>query len=146
MATKLVYADDKDKLWATHKVESNGVRTVLMHALMRTRGLIARLWQQGLELGAVEKSGGLAIVLKPDKAYSGSLVFDISRHRIEMGFAYDWPRMNTMPEWFTIEPDQTYGVKAFTSESRSSCAGRQRHNGLAVTSNAEEEKLLWITW
>ena len=27
-----------------------------------------------------------------------------------MGFAQDWPRMNTLPEWFTVEPTKLYLV------------------------------------
>jgi hypothetical protein len=49
--------------------------------------------------------------LRSDKPWSGRLVFDKPRHRLEMGFSRDWPRMNTMPEWFTVEPDAAYLIE-----------------------------------
>jgi hypothetical protein len=85
------------------KLEANGVRTVLMHALMHTQGVIARPWQKGLQLGAVRTSDGLVVVMKSDKPWSGKLHFDIPRHREYLGFTQDWPRINTLPEWFTVE-------------------------------------------
>ena len=114
VATNIVYAQDKDKLWGTMKLQSNGVRTAIMHALMHTRGLIARPWQQDLKLGASQTTDGVAVVMKAESEWSGKLVFDIPRHRIYMGFQHDWPRMNTMPEWFTVEPDREYVVKNVT--------------------------------
>jgi len=120
------------KLWGTMKLESNGVRTVIMHALMHTRGLLARPWQQGLALGAAEAEHALAIVLKSDKPWSGRLVFDIPRHRLYMGFARDWPRMNTLPEWFTVEPERSYVVRDLRTETETTFTGEQLHQGLPL--------------
>jgi len=108
VANNIVYVDKPDHLWGTMKLQSNGVRTAIMHALMHTRGTIARPWQQGLKLGAIDTDGGIEILLKSDKPYKGRLVFDIPRHRLFMGFKRDWPRMNTLPEWFTVEPDEEH--------------------------------------
>ncbi|MFW6151813.1 MAG: hypothetical protein ACOC6C_02450 [Verrucomicrobiota bacterium] len=144
VAANIVYANDQDKLWTTYKLDSNGVRTVIMHALMHTRGLIARPWLQGLELGAAKTNDGLAVVIKSDKAYNGKLIFDIPRHRISMGFQHDWPRMNTMPEWYTVEPDQEYVVKDLTDGSKKSYTGKQLHEGLPVRVQPGEERLLLI--
>ena len=120
------------KLWGTMKLESNGVRTVLMHALMHTRGLLARPWQQGLTLGAAEAEHALAIVLNSDKPWSGRLVFDVPRHRLYMGFARDWPRMNTLPEWFTVEPERSYVVRDLRAGTETTFTGEQLHQGLPL--------------
>jgi len=120
------------ELWGTHKLESNGVRTVIMHALMHTAGIIARPWQKGLQLGASQSKNGLAIVIKTEKPYAGRLCFDIPRHRLYMGFKKDWPRMNTLPQWFIVEPDNTYTVKNLTTGSKRTYTGTQLHNGLPV--------------
>ena len=124
------------------KLEANGVRTVLIHALMHTRGLIARPWRRDLILGAVESKDGLRVVLKADKDWSGRLVFDIPRHKLYMGFARDWPRMNTLPEWFTVEPGRTYSVTA--GESAKSYTGSQLHKGLPVELQGGKEMLLLV--
>jgi hypothetical protein len=133
------------KLWTTYKLDSNGVRTVLQHAMMHTRGVIARPWQQGLQLGASDTENGIAVVVKAEKSWSGKLVFDIPRHRESMGFKKDWPRMNTMPEWFTVESARKYTVKNVTSGSQETRTGKQLHEGLPIKLQAGKENLLLIT-
>jgi len=117
------------KLWGTMKLESNGVRTVLMHALMHTQGVIARPWQKGLELGATRTNEGLVLVIRSDKPWSGKLCFDIPRHREYMGFEKDWPRMNTLPEWFTVEPARQYTIRDLDTGSQTPRTGRQLREG-----------------
>ncbi len=144
IARNIVFADQPDRLWTTYKLESNGVRTALQHALMHTRGLIARPWQQGLTLGASETEDGLAVVMCADAEWSGKLVFDIPRHRVYMGFKRDWPRLNMMPEWFTVEPEQKYVVKNLTMQSQQTYTGKQLHEGLSIELHADKEQLLLI--
>jgi len=132
------------RLWGTMKLESNGVRTVIMHALMHTRGLLARPWRQDLTLGACETKDGLAIVMKAYNDWSGKLVFDIPRHRMYMGFKRDWPRMNTLPEWFTVEPERSYVVKNAADGSEKTFTGKQLHEGLPTRLAAGEELLLLV--
>ena len=144
VSANIVYTNKKDHLWGTMKLQSNGVRTAIMHALMHTRGVIARPWRQDLTLGASETEDGLAVVMKAEKDFSGKLVFDIPRHRIYMGFKHDWPRMNTMPEWFTVEPGTEYVVKNIASGTEKTYTGKQLHEGLPVELQAAEERLLLI--
>jgi len=132
------------RLWGTMKLESNGVRTVIMHALMHTRGLLARPWRQDLTLGACETKDGLAIVIRAEKHWSGKLVFDVPRHRMYMGFKKDWPRMNTLPEWFTVEPERNYVVKNAADGSEKTRTGKQLHEGLPVELAAGEGVLLLV--
>ncbi|MFH1718783.1 MAG: hypothetical protein ABIF19_15620 [Planctomycetota bacterium] len=120
------------ELWGTMKLESNGVRTVIMHALMHTRGLIARPWRRDLKLGAAQSGDALAIVLKAEKPWKGTLIFDIPRHREYMGLSKDWPRMNTLPEWFTVELESEYAVHNVTAGSQTIHTGKELHAGLAV--------------
>ncbi len=121
------------ELWGIHKLESNGVRTVLIHAMYHTQNTILRPWQRDLQLGAAPVGKGIAIVMQADKEYGGKLEFDIPRHRIYMGFKRDWPRMNTVPEWFTVEPDGTpYRVRNLTEDSTETRSGRQLRQGLPV--------------
>jgi hypothetical protein len=118
------------------KLEANGVRTVIMHALMHTQGLVARPWRQDLTLGAArQRNGDLAIVLTCQEKgpWHGKIVFDIPRYRKFIGFAKDWPRMNTLPEWFTVEPERRYAVRNATTGQRTTATGSQLHGGLAVS-------------
>ncbi|MFP4500911.1 MAG: hypothetical protein ACLFTT_07925 [Candidatus Hydrogenedentota bacterium] len=126
-------------LWGTMKLQANGVRTVIMHALMHTRGTIARPWQPGLELGAADQGEGIVLVLRTKEDYRGVLEFDLPRHRVYMGFTKDWPRMNTLPEWFTVEPEGVYTVTR-GDESPRTYTGWQLHTGLEVSLKAGEER------
>jgi hypothetical protein len=147
MAENVVYADKPlatSPLWGTMKLQSNGVRTTLIHALMHTRGLTALPWRQDLILGARETDDGLAVVMRAAKDWNGRLVFDIPRHRRYMGFEQDWPRMNTMPEWFTVELNNKYIVKDISEGTEEIYTGSQLHGGLPVKLKAQEEKLLLI--
>ena len=139
-----MYAQDRDKLWGTMKLESNGVRTAIIHALMHTRGLVARPWQQDMTLGASQTHDGLAVVMKVEKDWSGNLIFDIPRHRIYMGFKHDWPRMNTIPEWFTVDSGKIYIVEKVVTGSQKTYTGAQLHDGLPLDLHAGEECLLLI--
>jgi len=122
---------ENGELWGTMKLQANGIRTVLIHSLMHTQGVIARPWQQGLKFGAAPDGSGIVIVLCPQEDYQGVLEFDLPRHRVYMGFAKDWPRMNTLPEWFTVEPENAYSVRR-GDESPRTYTGQQLHAGLEV--------------
>lgn len=148
MARSVVRSDDPletAELWGTMKLQANGVRTVIMHALMHTQGIIARPWQKGLELGAAQTDEGLVVVLKSDKPWSGRLCFDMPRHREYMGFAKDWPRMNTLPEWFTVDFGREYHVAAPGSDTGKTYKGRHLHDGLAISTGPGAEKHLIVS-
>ena len=142
IATVLVDHTNPDRLWDTHKLEANTVRTVLIHTMLHTRNTIARPWQQGLQLGAAPCGNGICVVLKSDKPYEGRLQFDIPRHRLWMGFRQDWPRMNAVPEWFTVEPDESHQYKVVDVDAGTSqlVSGKSLHKGLPV--RAEPRKPL----
>lgn len=147
MARNVVYAGPPlatAPLWGTMKLQANAVRTVIMHALMHTRGTIARQWRADLQLGAAPAGqAGLAVVLKAAKPWQGKLQFDIPRHRVFWNMKHDWPRMNTLPEWFTVEAEKTYQV-ADDHGSVQRCLGKQLHEGLPVAAEPEEPLRLQV--
>jgi hypothetical protein len=132
------------RLWGTHKLETNGVRTTIMHALMHTRGLIARPWRQDLTFGACETADGLAVVMTAAKPWTGRLIFDRPRHRLYMGLKKDWPRMNTLPEWFVAEPARKYTVRDLTAGGDSALTGKQLHAGLPLKLEAGAQLRLLV--
>ncbi|NUQ65805.1 MAG: hypothetical protein HUU20_25345 [Pirellulales bacterium] len=134
IATLLVDHTDPDRLWGVHKLEANTVRTVLIHTMLHTRNTIARPWRQGLELGAAPCGDGIAVFVKSHKPYEGRIEFDIPRHRLWMGFEQDWPRMNAVPEWFAVEPDEShrYRVDNVDDASAQVISGKSLSEGLPV--------------
>ncbi|UCC32027.1 MAG: hypothetical protein JSU86_07055, partial [Phycisphaerales bacterium] len=147
MARSVIRSDEPletAELWGTMKLQANGVRTVLMHALMHTQGLIARPWQRGLRLGAAGDGDTLAISITSEKPWSGELNFDIPRHRLYLGFAKDWPRMNTLPEWFTVEAGKTYAVHDLEGGTQATHSGKRLSSGLPITLDAGQQKHLIV--
>ncbi len=136
---------DQTWLWETHKLEANTVRTVLIHAMLHTRNTILRPWRSDLKLGAAPVPGGVAVVLSAEQPYQGALTFDIPRHRLYFGFQQDWPRMNTVPEWFTVEPDQSpYTVRDAAEDTVQTRTGRELHGGLMIQLGAGQQRRLVI--
>lgn len=134
IATLLVDHNDPDRLWGVHKLEANTVRTVLIHTMLHTRNTIARPWRQGLQLGAAPCGKGICLYLQSDESYQGRLQFDVPRHRITMGFEEDWPRMNAVPEWFTVEPDDAhdYEVQDVDTGSVQQISGIELSRGMPI--------------
>lgn len=134
IATLLVDHADPDRLWDVHKLEANTVRTVLIHTMLHTRNTVARPWKPGLQLGAAPCGAGICLFLQSEQPYEGKVQFDVPRHRITMGFDQDWPRMNAVPEWFTVEPDEThtYDVKDADTGITQTLSGLALSKGLAV--------------
>ena len=128
----------KARLWGANKWESNCVRTALIHTTMHTQGIIARPWRSDMRLGAAPLGDGVAVVLKTDRPYEGTLVFDIPRHREYMGFKKDWPRMNTVPEWFTVEADCSYVVTDRALGTQIRLTGKQIREGIEVRTGPGE--------
>ena len=132
------------ELWGTMKLQANGVRTTIMHALMHTQGLIARPWDIGTELGARATSNSLIVTIKASKNYNGKIIFDVPRHKHLMGFEKDWPRMNTLPEWFTVGLDRTYRITNVRTHKTQTRTGKQLHDGLELRLKAAERTTLLV--
>ena len=134
IATLLVDHTDPDRLWGVHKLEANTVRTVLIHTMLHTRNTIARPWKQGLQLGAAPCGDGICVYMASQEPYEGRLQFDIPRHRLYMGLQQDWPRMNAVPEWFTVEPDESHQYTVHDPDTASTrvVSGKSLSEGLPV--------------
>jgi hypothetical protein len=52
--------------------------------------------------------------------------------------------MNTIPEWFTVDLDESYVVEHRTRGWKATYTGRQLHEGLSVEMQAGEEALLRV--
>ena len=52
--------------------------------------------------------------------------------------------MNTMPEWFTVEPENKYVLKDVTTGSRMQYTGKQLHEGVPIEIAAGAEQRLQL--
>jgi len=84
--------------------DGNSARTAIMYALWKTQGLTVQPWRTDVRLGAVQHGDGLCVSLIAGEPWSGKLVFDKPRHKLQMHLPIDYPRINQFPEWFTQRP------------------------------------------
>jgi len=94
--------------------DGNFCRTTLMYCLWKTRGLHTADWRRDLSFGAVEKPDGSGLVVSitaRDRDWTGRLRFDQPRHRTFFRMPLDYPRINSFPEWFTVEAAANYEIR-----------------------------------
>jgi hypothetical protein len=78
-----------------------------------------RPWRRDVRFGAVRQGDGVALAIDADSAWSGAIRFDVPRHRSILGLPADWPRINSYPEWYTVDSTARYRVlDASTGKSR----------------------------
>ncbi|MCS7254552.1 MAG: glycoside hydrolase family 127 protein [Armatimonadetes bacterium] len=92
--------------------DGNYIRTALMLALYHTQGTYLIPWDEGIYLGAVQSQNSLYVFLRAKQDWKGLLRFDYPRHREVMGLPIDYPRLNSFPEWFTVEATNVYQIEA----------------------------------
>ena len=112
--------------------DGNSARTWLLYALWKTSGLTIRPWRPDVRYGAVRKDGKLHIVLAADKRWTGRILFDQPRHKVNLRLPIDYPRLNQFPEWFVAEVGKQYVIHNSTAGTRKTVSGRQLVEGLKV--------------
>jgi len=120
--------------------DGNFARTTIMYCLWKTQGISAHPWREDLRLGAVRAGDGVALAVAADKPWSGTLVFDRTRHAENLRLPIDWPRINQFPEWFTVAADAHYRVQPHSAgaavEPARDVAGAELRRGLPVRVDA----------
>ena len=91
--------------------DGNFARTTIMYCLWKTHGLTIRPWREDVVYGAERVGDALAVSLRAERDWEGTLLVDRPRHREQMGLPLDWPRINQFPEWFSVEGGLSIPVK-----------------------------------
>ena len=112
--------------------DGNFNRTSLMYALWKTQGTSVHPWRADVRFGAVRRGDALVLTVDADSAWSGVVRFDVPRHRTILGLPADWPRINSYPEWFTVEASARYRVADGQTERRATMTGAALARGLPV--------------
>lgn len=90
--------------------DGNFNRTSLMYALWKTQGTSVRPWRADVRYGAVRRGDSVALAIDVDSAWAGVIRFDVPRHRDILHLPADWPRINSYPEWYTVDAKARYRV------------------------------------
>ncbi|MCC6176806.1 MAG: hypothetical protein IT305_15975 [Chloroflexi bacterium] len=92
-------------------LDGNFIRTTLLQALRLTAGVRAVPWSPDVLVGSARDGDCLTLWAGSDTGWSGRLLFDVPRHRLYGRMPVNYPRLNTWPEWFTVEADAQYRVE-----------------------------------
>jgi hypothetical protein len=113
--------------------DGNFARTTVMYCLWKTQGLTVNPWRDDIVLGAVcGDDGKLNIYLRAEKDWSGTLCFDLPRHKTTMKLPLDWPRINQFPQWYTVEPGEMYIVSDSATGKTDARNGTALHKGFPI--------------
>ena len=61
-------------------------------------------------MSAEQTENGLEVFVYSNRPWSGKICFDPPRHSRFLGMPKDYPRINSFPEWHTIDPLSVYVI------------------------------------
>ena len=130
--------------------DGNYARTALMVAFYATQGTYALPWREAIHLGAETREEVLHVSLTADEVWSGQLHFDHPRHRDHFNLPWDYPRLNSYPEWFTVDAGELYEIHTISyaggvaTEKDSRMLGLELLAGLPVELEAGDALFLTV--
>ena len=124
--------------------DGNFARTAIMYALWKTKGCFVSNWNRNLFFGAEMRKGGKLSVWLDSKVddWKGELYFDRARHKENLHLPLDWTRINQFPEWFTVDPKETYQVTINGKKKKYS--GKKLSKGLSLSVKVGSPKLIEV--
>jgi len=123
--------------------DGNSARTSIMYTLWKTQGILIRPWREDVRFGAVRTNGVVYLTVLADKPWSGVVLFDKPRHKLNMHLPLDYPRINQFPEWFTVEPELSYAVNdCAPGKDAQRYTGKEMIQGIPVKLEANKP-LFW---
>ncbi len=108
--------------------DGNFARTTLIYCLWKTQGITIDPWREDVKFGAVEVNGKIYLSIAAESDWEGKIIFDTPRHKTNFNLPFDWPRINQMPEWFTVEENQEYKIRINGKTEKYS--GKQMADGI----------------
>lgn len=113
--------------------DGNFARTSIMYALWKSQGVTVAPWKEHLYFGAVPLEDGILISMVSDQEWKGKIKFDHQRHQSIFKLPMDYPRINQLPEWFTVEKDKDYRVTFSKGETFNTYKGEELMEGIEMT-------------
>jgi hypothetical protein len=128
-------------------LDGNFVRTALLYAQYKTRGVLLDPWTEHVRLGAAldRQSGTLYVYAAAQGEWQGRLCFDAPRHRTIWTMPMEYPRVNGSPEWYTVDPEGVYVVTDLDTGEAMTIAGQALIEGLPVALGGAERTELLVT-
>ncbi len=120
--------------------DGNFARTTIMYVLMKSQGVRAEPWRQDVRVGAIRDGEKVFLSVVTKEPWSGRLIFDKPRHRVNLHLPLDYPRINQFSEWYTVEDEKSYEVRDSDGGTVNEHSGREMASGLNVDLKANQEK------
>ena len=124
--------------------DGNSARTSIMYTLWKTQGILVRPWREDVRFGAVKTNGVVYLYVIADTPWSGTILFDKPRHKLNMHLPLDYPRINQFPEWFAAQAGARYEVRNAVSDEKQTRSGKELLDGIAVSVKPGEEMRLIV--
>lgn len=88
-----------------HYLDGNFMRTSVLYAQMRSGGWTAHPWSPSVGVGfeRVGADRAVLVVTAGAEGFRGRIVPDSRRHETVLRLPWNWPRLNSWPEWCTAE-------------------------------------------
>jgi hypothetical protein len=122
--------------------DGNFARTTIMYNLWKTQGTTMMPWDRELVYGAENDEGIIKLAMVSGKDWEGKLHFDPPRHKKIFNLPLDYPRINQLPEWFTVDEGKRYSVKDLMNKTETVYQGSQLLQGINV--QLEKDKKLYL--
>jgi len=115
-------------------LDGNFIRTALLYGKYKTLGVLPSPWREDLVLGSAfdSEKRWLYLFLNCERDWNGLLKFDSPRHRLIWSLPFQYPRLNSSPEWFVVEPEKKYVIENIDSGKREVRSGQSLIDGYAV--------------
>lgn len=86
-----------------HYLDGNFMRTAILYAQFRSGGWRPHLWSPsvGLGLESSDDKSAVLVVRADSRGWLGVVTPDAPRHTEIMNLPWNWPRINSWPEWCT---------------------------------------------
>jgi hypothetical protein len=125
-------------------LDGNFVRTALLYAQYKTQGLYLAPWQESIRVGAAldREADTLYVHLAAQQDWQGRLRFDMPRHRAWWNLPFEYPRLNGSPQWYVVEPENTYTVTNLDTGETDVYAGQDLIEGLPITLDGSQDNTL----
>ncbi|MFM9996469.1 MAG: hypothetical protein ACKVU4_11795 [Phycisphaerales bacterium] len=88
-----------------HYLDGNFMRTSLLYAQLRSGGWTAHPWSPSVGVGfeRADDRRAVLVVTAGAEGFRGSVVPDTRRHDTVLRLPWNWPRLNSWPEWNTVD-------------------------------------------
>ena len=82
-------------------LDGNFIRTSLLYGMMRSGGWMPEPWAPNVGIGyeRIDDTRAILVVQAGSDGWTGTIVPDRERHRHILRLPWDWPRINSWPEW-----------------------------------------------